>query len=132
MRRRRASSDYTGAMQLRTARLCLDCEEVHEAQQCPACASETFVFITRWVPAPERRQKTRSPEPPPAPESVDTYREILNPRDDSAGWRFVKRGAVGLALFGVASLMFRHRDERKADDSPTGAPRGTDTTRDED
>jgi hypothetical protein len=119
-------------MQLRTARLCLDCEEVHEAQQCPACASETFVFITRWVPAPERRQKPRSAEPPPAPESVDTYREILNPRQDSAGWRFVKRGAVGLALFGVASLMFRNRDERRGDGSTAGPSRDAQTMRDED
>ena len=29
-------------MQLRTARLCLDCEEVHDEAQCPVCASETF------------------------------------------------------------------------------------------
>ena len=72
-------------MQLRNARLCLDCEEVHESQQCPLCASETFVFVTRWVPAPERRQKPRSSAPPPSPE-VDTYRELLNPQD-SAGWR---------------------------------------------
>src|SRR5678809_230039 len=100
-------------MQLRNARLCLDCEEVHEGQQCPSCASESFVFITRWVPAPERRQKPRSGEPPPSPDSVDAYKELLNPHQDSAGWRFVKRGAVGLALFGVASLMFSKRDERR-------------------
>jgi hypothetical protein len=106
-------------MQLRTARLCLDCEEVHEAQQCPACASESFVFITRWVPAPERRQRPRSSEPPPSPETVDTYRELLNPPPESAGWRFVKRGAVGLALFGVASLMFRNRDERTPGTGPS-------------
>ena len=103
-------------MQLRTARLCLDCEEVHEGQQCPLCASETFVFITRWVPAPERRQKPRSGQPPPAPETVDTYREMLSPPQDSPNWRMVKRGAVGLALFGVASLLFRTRDERKTGD----------------
>jgi hypothetical protein len=103
-------------MQLRNARLCLDCEEVHEAQQCPSCASETFVFITRWVPAPERRQKPRTGQPPPAPESVDTYRELLGPEQESAGWRFVKRGAVGLALFGIASLMFRGRDDHKSGD----------------
>ena len=36
-------------MQLRNARLCLDCEEVHDAQQCPACASEMYAPITRWV-----------------------------------------------------------------------------------
>src|SRR5258705_11052910 len=54
-------------MQLRVARLCLDCEEIHEAQQCPACASETFAFLTRWVPAPERRSKPRSAQPAPQP-----------------------------------------------------------------
>lgn len=102
-------------MQLRNARLCLDCEEVHESQQCPLCASESFVFMTRWVPVPERRQKPRSPEPPPSPE-LDTYRELLSPPPQSAGWRFVKRGAMGLALFGVASLMFRNRDDQKPDD----------------
>ena len=109
-------------MQLRNARLCLDCEEVHESQQCPLCASETFVFITRWVPAPERRQKPRSSAPPPSPE-VDTYRELLNQQDDSAGWRFVKRGAMGLALFGVASLVFRNRDGRKDDADHAGSSR---------
>ena len=42
-------------MQLRTARLCLDCEELHEENTCPVCASEMFAFLTRWVPAEERR-----------------------------------------------------------------------------
>src|SRR5262245_2401918 len=81
-----AHPSYTGVMQLRNARLCLDCEEVHESQQCPSCASESFVFITRWVPAPERRQKPRTGEPPPAPETVETYRDLLTPRQDN--WRF--------------------------------------------
>jgi hypothetical protein len=96
-------------MQLRNARLCLDCEEVHDTQQCPLCASETFVFITRWVPAPERRQKARTGQPPPAPETLDTYRELLSPgsQNSATNWRFVKRGALGLALFGVAGWMWR-------------------------
>ena len=97
--------------------MCLDCEEVHESQQCPLCASESFVFITRWVPAPERRQKPRATTPPPAPDTLDTYREMLQPEEaDSAGWRFVKRGALGLALFGVAGWMLKrnNRDETAA------------------
>lgn len=97
-------------MQLRNARLCLDCEEVHESQQCPLCASESFVFITRWVPAPERRQKPRSLAPPPSPEALETYRELLTPEQDGAGWRFVKRGALGLALFGVAGWMLKRNN----------------------
>jgi hypothetical protein len=104
-------------MQLRNARLCLDCEEVHESQQCPLCASETFVFITRWVPAPERRQKPRAATPPPAPDTLDTYREMLSPEpQDGAGWRFVKRGALGLALFGVAGWMLKRNT--RPDEAP--------------
>jgi hypothetical protein len=94
-------------MQLRTSRLCLDCEEVHEAQQCPLCASETFVFLTRWVPAPERRQRPRAAAAsPPSPETVDTYRDLLGPKD-SSGWGLVKRGAVGLALVGMEGWIWR-------------------------
>jgi hypothetical protein len=37
-------------LQLKTARLCLNCDEVHDAHACPACVSETFVYLTRWVP----------------------------------------------------------------------------------
>ena len=40
-------------MQLTTARLCLNCEEVHDAYACPRCASATFAFLTRWVPHSE-------------------------------------------------------------------------------
>ncbi len=52
-----AVHSVTGLCNFGTARLCLDCEEVHDAQQCPVCASETFTFMTRWVPAPERRER---------------------------------------------------------------------------
>ena len=46
-------------MQLRKARLCLDCEELHDQRQCPVCASATYAFLTQWMPAPERRKKPR-------------------------------------------------------------------------
>jgi hypothetical protein len=37
-------------MQLASARLCLDCDEIHEDDLCPACASSAFVYLTRWIP----------------------------------------------------------------------------------
>ena len=47
-------------MNLRDARLCLDCEELHTEERCPACASETFSFVTRWIPAnDDRAQRSR-------------------------------------------------------------------------
>jgi hypothetical protein len=104
-------------MQLRTARLCLDCEEVHDAQQCPGCASETFAYITRWVPVPERRQRPRTTEIADR-ETVNTYREMLTPQ--RSGWRTIGKGALGLAIFGVAGWMWR-RNTR-----PVGETKGTD------
>ena len=50
-------------MQLRVARLCLDCEELHVDNRCPRCASERYAFLTNWLPSEERRRWRR---PPPA------------------------------------------------------------------
>jgi hypothetical protein len=94
-------------MQLRDARLCLDCEEVHEAQQCPVCASETFAFIMRWVPAREPHTRRRAPEPV-RPEESEAYGQLLNADEDrSAGWTLLRRASVGLALFGVAGWLWK-------------------------
>jgi hypothetical protein len=102
-------------MQLRTARLCLDCEEVHDAPQCPACASETFAFITRWVPAPERRARPRLVEPS-RPEELQAYRQMLDPHaSNGSPWTLAKRGALGLAIVGVAGLLWRRSVNRKPD-----------------
>ena len=102
-------------MQLRNARLCLDCEEVHDAQQCPACASETFAFMTRWVPVPERRGRPRAPEPP-HPEELKVYREMLAPAPAAppanSRWSIAKRGAFGLAVVGMAGLLWRRRGDK--------------------
>ena len=49
-------------MQLRVARVCLDCEEVHDSAHCPVCASETFAFLSRWVPVQDRRTQPRPPQ----------------------------------------------------------------------
>lgn len=48
-------------MQLRVARVCLNCEEVHDAQHCPMCASETYAFLKKWVPVDDRRARPRRP-----------------------------------------------------------------------
>jgi hypothetical protein len=105
-------------MQLRNARLCLDCEDVHDEQQCPICASETFAFITRWVPAPERRGRPRTPEPS-SPGELEAYRLMLEEAQPPAGpgWKLVKRGALGLALFGVAGWIWRKDLQTRRPDS---------------
>ena len=115
-------------MQLRNARLCLDCEEAHDASHCPACASESFAFITRWVPSPsaeaspaptpaaavrtERHERADPTLEPATRETLDTYRQLLNGRSPQSHWRLVKRGAVGLALFGIAGWAWKQQAQR--------------------
>ena len=131
-------------MQLRNARLCLDCEEVHDAAHCPVCASESFAFITRWVPSPSGEASAAGVPPAPAArvprerplqapamepvsqETLDTYRQLLNgtPAPNS-NWRFVKRGALGLAIFGLAGWAWKQQNQR-AGASPRDDERNTD------
>jgi hypothetical protein len=94
-------------MQLHVARLCMDCEEIHDAQMCPVCSSETFAYITRWIPAPERRHRPRPVEPSP---TVDTYRELLSPNPANSGMgRWLRRGAVGLAALTAVGWAWQRR-----------------------
>jgi hypothetical protein len=97
-------------MQLRTARLCLDCDEVHDAQQCPVCASESFSYMSRWVPAPERRP---SPRPSTSPEA-EIYRRLVDPpaQPQSRGNRLLKHGMLGLTAVGVVGWLVNNRRKK--------------------
>ncbi len=101
-------------MQLRIARLCLDCEEVHDAQQCPLCASEMFAFLTRWVPVDEQRAARAA--------SARAAAERVSP--DASG-RWVKRGVAGVALLAAGQWIWRvarTRPEAGASDTKPGKP----------
>jgi len=80
---------------LRKARLCLDCEVIFDAPQCPACTSETFIPITRWVRPTERRIEARPVPPPAPPETTSRPRRILK-----------KSLYVGLGAYGVWKMLF--------------------------
>ena len=95
-------------MQLRVARLCLDCEEIHDQQTCPGCSSESFAYISRWIPAPERR-RTR-PRAQESGEAAEVYRQLLNPETRASGkGRWVKRGVLGLTAVGIAGWALRRK-----------------------
>ena len=92
-------------MQLRLARLCLDCEEIHDAQQCPVCASEMFASISRWVPAPERRGQPRTTQPTPR---AEVYSALLDAKPQpSNGMRLLKQGVLGLTAVGLVGWFMR-------------------------
>jgi hypothetical protein len=116
-------------MQLRNARLCLDCDEVHEEAKCPICASESFAFLKRWVPASERRARPRPPEVDGAHrETIATYKELIAASQDQeerlTKWQLVRGGAVSLAILGAAGWMWRRNAQQRGNGSPSseGAP----------
>jgi hypothetical protein len=107
-------------MHLRTARLCLDCDEVHDAQVCPVCASETFAFLSRWVTAPpptKARVELKR-------EEADVYRRLIDESGAPRRGRLLKQGLIGLTaagLFGWAWRSSRASSEKKATSSPPTA-----------
>jgi len=86
-------------MQLRHARLCLNCEEVHASAHCPACASERFAYVTRWIPPEERRTEPRTA--PGRTVTVATATPAPAPH-----LRWVKRGAAGVAVLAASRLLW--------------------------
>jgi hypothetical protein len=108
-------------MQLQAARLCLDCEEVHEGQQCPICASESFAAMTRWVPSAERRGR---PRPAVAPEAA-AYRVFAGQEPPSRGRQLLKQGALGLTAVGLIGWLLRSKPGAKPADA-AGAPTSPD------
>ncbi len=99
-------------MKLRTARLCLDCDEVHDAYRCPACTSESFAYITRWVPEPERHQRWTRPTTSP---EAEVYKALVKDGDGDGnatapgGRQAIKRGLLGIAAVGVLGWLWRGR-----------------------
>jgi hypothetical protein len=121
-----AGTRYTEAMQLRSARLCLDCQEVHDLQRCPVCASDSFAPISRWIPAPERRGQ---PRPVASPE-VEVYRALLSDEPaPSPGRRLLKQGVLGLTAIGLIGWLVRNtRGDRPAGQLPADAGKKTSQT----
>lgn len=104
-------------MQLRQARLCHDCEEVHDAQRCPVCASETFTYITRWVPVPERRTRPRATTSPEA----EIYRQLIAPEPPRRrSGALLKQAIIGITTLGLAGWAWQRskasKDEGSAPD----------------
>lgn len=96
-------------MQLHIARLCLDCDEVHDSQQCPVCTSEAFTFLSRWVPAPERRMRPRQS----TSSTAEVYRELTSPASPKRRKRLLTPRNVGIAAVAVAGWLLRRANNQK-------------------
>ena len=65
------------------------------------CGSESFAFLSRWVPIPEG---TRAPKPSTS-EQAEVFRELLSPHPKNR--RLLKRGLLGLTAIGIAGWAWR-------------------------
>ena len=104
-------------MQLRLARLCLDCEDVHDGQQCPVCASESFAYLSRWVPTPERRSQPRQQLQQGENREATTGVNSHTSKKQLVGYGVLGVGVVGLAQW---FLKGRAKIEAAAARSPSG------------
>lgn len=108
-------------MHLSVARLCLDCQEIHDGDRCPVCTSEAFGFVTRWVKvdaAPRRRPKDQQ-----ATDSsrVDNYRQILNPQPKrSAAARWLRKGGLLVAAGYLARWGWQIATQNTRSSQPPG------------
>lgn len=113
-------------MRLDDARLCLDCEEIHDQQVCPACGSEAFGFIRRWIRSasdgsartmPPPRPSKPSQRQPPDREELDAWRQIVEGKKERplgirrAGGKLLTGGLVGLAAMGLAGWAWTRKEE---------------------
>lgn len=103
-------------MKLNNARLCLDCDEVHDEGHCPSCASESFAFIKRWVTTPEARARAAvdNESRTERAERAATYRALLEGNHEkSVTRRLVRGGVVGLAVLGAAGWLLQRNAAEK-------------------
>ncbi len=98
---------------LRRARLCLDCEVIFAGPQCPACASQSFVPITRWIRPTERRDVERPGEAPAATVPKKQRSGVLK-----------KSLYVGLGAYGVWKMLFQPARPRRRKPPAPGEPSG--------
>ena len=92
-------------MHLSVARICLDCQEIHEDDRCPVCTSEAFGFITRWVKLDATPRASEEKERVLTSTKLEDYRQILNPtpqRAPTAGW--LRKGGLVVAAGVLARL----------------------------
>jgi hypothetical protein len=98
------------------------------------CGSESFAYISRWIPAPERRARPRptvneatmvgESVKRKADSDVDAYRQLLAPTQaHSNRTRWLTGGAFGLLALGVARWMWGRPTPREisTDEGPTSS-----------
>ena len=101
-------------MHLSLARLCLDCQEIHEEDRCPVCTSEAFGFITRWVKLDATPRASKEKERAVTSTKLDEYRQILSPAPSrSTAARWLRKGGLVVAAGVLARWGWQLANEQR-------------------
>ncbi len=85
---------------LEKARICLECDTIHDLPACPECGSTTFYYLARWV----------KPKQPPKPESeAEQVEQAPAPERPRKKSRHILRKVLftGLGILGAYQLLFK-------------------------
>ena len=116
---------YPDPMKLTSARLCLDCDEVHDEPHCPSCGSESFAFLTRWVNSGGQRPAVRKAGHATEfdPDRLEAYRELTSPGPPARGaGRRILSAAAGVATLGMAGWLWAASRKAPAPREGPGKP----------
>lgn len=95
------------------------------------CGSESFAYITRWVPTPEGLPERRPVKAvPPTPHVVDAYRQLLAPHHAApsrASW--ITRSLVGIAAMSAAAWVWQGKASAPVRDADGKAEDGLEDPR---
>ncbi len=50
-------------MPLEKARICLECDTIHDLVACPECGSSSFYYLANWIKPQHPRPTAESPQP---------------------------------------------------------------------
>lgn len=87
---------------LEKARICLECDTIHDLPACPECGSDTYYFLANWV-------KPQHP-PKPRPDSSELKLELPPPKKKK---RHLVRNALVLGAGLIAAYQFWFSPSRK-------------------
>lgn len=93
---------------LEKARICLECDTIHDLVACPECGSDTYYYLANWI-KPQRPPRP-APEPPPA------EREIFAPAGKKKNRHLLRKALfAGAGLIAAYQFLFK-RSRRKPRD----------------
>ena len=98
---------------LEKARLCLECDTIHDLPSCPQCGCDTYYYVGHWIRPQPAPQPEPAPEPPPADRGIEPPKfETLHP---PRGKRRILRKIVfaGAGLLAAYGLLFRPSRRKK-------------------